>query len=94
MFCTKHRTVPNKFVNNSLENQRLINNNWLTEEKLLTTKANVLLDTLEGYFKKSKSETNVDLMGDKYIDNIVVRILKCKSKISRVGYLLMSLVPI
>jgi len=72
LFCTKHKTVPNKFVNNSLENQRLINNNWLTEETLLTTKANVLLDSLEGYFRKSKSETNVDLMGNKYIDNIKI----------------------
>jgi len=72
LHCTKHKIVPNKFINNSLESERLINSNWLTEEKLLTTKANVLLDSLDGYFRKSKAETSSDLMGNKYIDNIKV----------------------
>lgn len=61
----RHKTVPAKFINIALENERLINEGWIENNKL-TPKCIALLDHLDSFFRKSKRETNADIMGSDF----------------------------
>jgi hypothetical protein len=65
----KHKTVPAKFINIALENERLSNEGWIDNSKL-TPKCIALLDSLDSFFRKSKKETNADIMGDRFFTEI------------------------
>jgi hypothetical protein len=70
LYCIKEKTVPNKLVNKKLETQKLINQNWLTENLQLTDKSLIFITQIDGYFKKSKKKTSKDLMGDNFMQKI------------------------
>lgn len=70
LYCIKEKTVPNKLVNKKLETQRLINQEWLTENLQLTDKSLIFITKIDGYFKKSKKKTSKDLMGDNFMQKI------------------------
>ena len=70
LYCIKEKIVPNKLVNKKLETQRLINQNWLTENLQLTDKSLIFITQIDGYFKKSKKKTSKDLMGDNFMQKI------------------------
>jgi len=70
LYCIKEKIVPNKLVNKNLETQRLINQNWLTENLQLTDKSLIFITKIDGYFKKSKKKTSKDLMGDNFMQKI------------------------
>jgi hypothetical protein len=65
----KEKTVPGKFINTSLEKERLINEGWIKNDRI-TAKAIALLDSINLYFKKSKKKSNEEIMGEKFYDNI------------------------
>lgn len=65
----KHRTVPAKFINIPLENDRLISDGWIENNKI-TSKSIALLDSLDSFFRKSKKETNADIMGHNFFDKL------------------------
>jgi hypothetical protein len=65
----KQKTFPAKFINIALENERLINDGWI-KNNALTAKSIALLDSINLYFKKSKSKSNEDIMGAKFYENI------------------------
>ncbi len=70
LYCIKEKIVPNKLVNKNLETQRLINQNWLTENLQLTDKSLIFITKIDGYFKKTKKKTSKDLMGDNFMQKI------------------------
>jgi hypothetical protein len=70
LYCIKEKIVPNKLVNKKLETQRLINQEWLTENLELTDKSLIFITKIDGYFKKSKKKTSKDLMGDNFMQKI------------------------
>ena len=70
LYCIKEKIVPNKLVNKKLETQRLINQEWLTENLQLTDKSLIFITKIDGYFKKSKKKTSKDLMGDNFMQKI------------------------
>ena len=70
LHCIKNKIVPHKFVNKSLEINRLKEGEWLKDDLELTSKSIIFIDEINSYFKKSKKKTSLSLMGDDFIDNI------------------------
>jgi len=70
LHCIKNKIVPHKFVNKSLEINRLKEGEWLKDDLELTSKSIIFIDEINSYFKKSKKKTSLSLMGNDFIDNI------------------------
>ena len=70
LHCIKHKMVPGKVVNAKLERQRLIDEEWLTEDFKLTDKSLIFVEEIDSYFRKSKKKTSKDLMGDDFLTMI------------------------
>jgi hypothetical protein len=70
LWCSKNNTVPSYNLPLSVEYMRLINDGWLSEDKVLTGKAFVLVQELESYFKNSKKKTSSSLLGDDFMKRI------------------------
>jgi hypothetical protein len=69
LHCLRHKTVPAKFINITLEYDRLKNDNWVHDNKI-TAKGIALLDSLDTYFKKSKVKSNQVIMGEDFYEKI------------------------
>lgn len=70
LWCNKNNLSPLFNLSLSVEYMRLINDGWLTEDKVLTGKAFVLIQELESYFKNSKKKTSSDILGDNFMKRI------------------------
>jgi hypothetical protein len=68
--CVKEGIVPNTYVKASLEVTRLIRDNWLTQDLELTDKSVIFTTEIDGYFKRSKKKTSIDLLGHNFMQNI------------------------
>lgn len=69
LHCLQHKTVPHNFINITLEADRLSKDNWIKDGKI-TTKTTTLLENIDSYFRKSKKETNSDIMGSDFYAQI------------------------
>lgn len=69
MYAIKEQeTTP--FINISLELKILKRKGWITEDGKLSTKANRIVSQIDGYFKRAKKKTDLDIMGDSYNEMI------------------------
>jgi len=70
LHCIKDKIVPNNFVNTGIESRRLQNNGWLNEDLQLTNKSIIFIEEINSFFRKSKSTTSKNLMGDEFLIKI------------------------
>ena len=70
LHCIKEKIVPHKFVNKEIETKRLQSDNWLDNNLHLTAKSYILIDEINGFFKKGKKKTSRDLMGNDFYQKI------------------------
>lgn len=70
LYCIKEKVVTANFVNKAIECKRLQSEGWLDENLHLTSKSIIFITEIDGYFRKAKKKTNIDLLGDKFIENI------------------------
>jgi len=80
-----HKLTPNEFyllysmrestttplINTNLELRGLSTKGWINDKNVLTTKAKRVLKEVESYFKRSKTKSNILIMGDDFIQQIV-----------------------
>jgi hypothetical protein len=70
LYCIKEKIVVGTFVNKELECKRLQSDEWLSNSLEITSKSLIFITEIEGYFRKTKKKTAVDLLGKNFIDNI------------------------
>jgi len=70
LYSIKYKIKAQNFVNLSLELTRLGNDNWLTKDKQLSSKAIILVQQVESFFKSQKKKTSTTLMGPEFIKKI------------------------
>ena len=70
LYCIKEKIVVGTFVNKELECKRLQSDEWLSDSLEITSKSLIFITEIEGYFRKTKKKTAVDLLGKNFIDNI------------------------
>ena len=70
LYCMYTKVIPSKFVNASLEIEKLKSGNYLTENLEFSGNSLKFIQEIEGYFKKSKKKTSKTLMGDEFLENI------------------------
>ena len=70
LYSIKYKIKAQNFVNLSLELTRLGNDNWLTKDKQLSSKAIILVQQVESFFKSQKKKTSATLMGPEFIKKI------------------------
>jgi hypothetical protein len=66
LYCIQNKLSVNKFVNSSLEIQRLKSEDWLKNDLTLTGKSLIFMEELNSFFRKSKKKTSKDLLGDNF----------------------------
>lgn len=71
LYCIYSNIVPDKSVNASLEVTKLKSGNYLKENLELSGNSFKFIQEIEGYFKKSKKKTSINLMGDSFQENII-----------------------
>lgn len=70
LYSISQNVAPNIFINASIESKRLQSDAWLDDNNNLTTKANILIEWIDAYFKVSKKKTSVCKMGENYMEKI------------------------
>lgn len=70
LYCIKEKIVVSDYVNRAIECKKLQSDAWLDENLQLTSKSIIFITEIDGYFKKSKKKTTINLLGDNFIDNI------------------------
>jgi hypothetical protein len=70
LYCIKEKITTADFVNKAIECRRLQSDGWLDENLHLTSKSLIFITEIDGYFRKSKKKTTVDLLGAQFIENI------------------------
>jgi len=70
LWCVKNNLAPKFNLNLSVEILRLQNDDWLNEDKKLTSKSIILVQELESYFKNSKKKSSANIMGEDFIKRI------------------------
>jgi hypothetical protein len=70
LYCIKEKITVSGTVNKALECRKLQSDAWLTEDLQLTSKSIIFITEIDGYFRKSKKKTSVDLLGTNFIENI------------------------
>jgi hypothetical protein len=63
-------TPQHEIVNVKLEIKKLKDSEWLDENGGLTTKAVILIQEIDSYFKNSKKKTSKVVMGDNFMENM------------------------
>ena len=72
LYCIKEKVVPANFVNKTIECKKLQSEGWLNESLQLTSKSIIFTTEIDGYFRKTKKKTSIDLLGEKFLENINV----------------------
>jgi len=70
LYCIKEKITVSNFVNKAIECKKLQSDNWIDKNLQLTSKSIIFIAEIDGYFKKSKKKTNIDLLGNYFIENI------------------------
>ena len=70
LYCIKEKIAVANFVNKAIECKRLQSEAWLDENLQLTSKSHIFITEIDGYFRKSKKKTTIDLLGNNFLDNI------------------------
>jgi hypothetical protein len=70
LWCKKDSLTPLLNLNLSLENMRLVSDEWITADGLLTSKSIILIQEIESHFKVSKKKTSKAVMGENFMENI------------------------
>ena len=70
LYNIKYKIKTEKFVNISLELTRLKNDKWLKEDNSLSSKAVIVIQQVEAFFKAQKKKTSISLMGPEFIKNL------------------------
>lgn len=70
LYCIKEKITVANFVNKAIECKKLQSDAWLDENLQLTSKSIIFITEIDGYFRKSKKKTSVDLLGTNFIENI------------------------
>jgi hypothetical protein len=70
LYCIKEKITVSNFVNKAIECKKLQSDTWIDENLQLTSKSIIFIAEIDGYFKKSKKKTNIDLLGNDFIENI------------------------
>jgi hypothetical protein len=70
LYSIKEKLVVADFVNKAIECKRLQSEAWLDENLQLTSKSIIFITEIDGYFRKSKKKTTVNLLGTNFLDEI------------------------
>ena len=70
LYCIKEKITVSNFVNKAIECKKLQSDNWIDKNLQLTSKSIIFIAEIDGYFRKSKKKTNIDLLGNDFIENI------------------------
>lgn len=70
LYCIKEKITVASFINKAIECKKLQSDAWLDENLQLTSKSIIFITEIDGYFRKSKKKTSVDLLGSNFIENI------------------------
>ena len=70
LYCIKEKITVSNFVNKAIECKKLQSDAWIDKNLQLTSKSIIFIAEIDGYFRKSKKKTNIDLLGNDFIENI------------------------
>lgn len=70
LYCIKEKITVSNFVNKAIECKKLQSDTWIDKNLQLTSKSIIFIAEIDGYFRKSKKKTNIDLLGNDFIENI------------------------
>ena len=70
LYCKKNNINPSFNISVSLEYTRLLNEEWIDSESNLTSKAILLVQELDSFFKVNKKKTSKQILGEDFMKNI------------------------